>query len=78
MADQDTVGNAVKLVGEVAVVPGTSQLLDGNVPYGIGYAVLGLAARALLGPVGLLLVAADSFSSSVSGKHLHEQVTGSN
>lgn len=65
----DTVGNAVKLVGE-AVVPGASLLMDGNVVGGAAHLLVGVAARVALGPLGLLLVAANSYSQSTTGKHL--------
>jgi len=61
--------NGVKLVGE-AVVPGASLLLDGKVIDGAAHVVVGLAARLLLGPIGLLVVAADSYSKSVAGRSL--------
>jgi hypothetical protein len=74
MAESGAVENAVKLVGEVMFVPGTSQLLDGNVTSGMAHIVLGFAAGALLGPLGALLVGADSYVSSVSGKPLYEHM----
>jgi len=65
--------NGVKLAGEVLVVPGTSLLLDGNIKSGAFHVAGAYAARALLGPIAWAYVAADSFSVSVSGKHLHQQ-----
>jgi len=61
--------NGVKLVGE-AVVPGASLLMDGKVVDGAAHVLVGLAARLLLGPIGLVVVAADSYSKSVAGKSL--------
>jgi hypothetical protein len=61
--------NGVKLAGET-VLPGASLLLDGKVANGLVHTLLGFGARAALGPVGLLIVAADSFSKSVTDKHL--------
>lgn len=75
MTDNTTVGNGVKLVGEVAFLPGTSHLLDGNIKTGALYAVAGFAARILLGAPAVLLVAADSFSRSTSGKGLIDHFT---
>jgi len=66
----DPVGNVVKLIGELAVVPGASQLLDGNVGSGMAHAVVGWAARILLGAPAMLVVAANSYSRSVSDKSL--------
>jgi hypothetical protein len=68
-----TVTNAVKLAGEGLIAPGTSLLLDGDIKAGGAHVVAGLAAKALLGPVGWLLVAANSFSKSATGKSLYEQ-----
>ena len=71
-----TVGNGVKLVGEMAFLPGTSHLLDGEIKTGALYAAAGFAVRILLGAPAVMLVAADSFSRSVTGKGLIDQVTG--
>ena len=48
----------------------------GNVTSGAGHAVVGLAARALIGPIGWGIVAANSFSKSVSGNSLLDLVKG--
>lgn len=64
--------NGAKAVADLAIVPGASQLIDGNIRSGVFYAIGGLAARAVLGPIGWLVLGADSFSTSVSGKHLYE------
>lgn len=68
-----TVGNGVKLIGEMAFLPGTSHLLDGEIKTGALYAAAGFAARILLGAPAVVLVAADSFSRSVTGKGLIDQ-----
>jgi hypothetical protein len=65
----------LKLAGET-IAPGASLLLDGEVASGVGHLVVGTLARMAFGPVGFLLVAADSYSKSVSGKSLLEQVRG--
>ena len=64
-----TLTNGVKLVGE-ALLPGTSLLMDGKFGEGAAHAVVGIGARILLGPIGALVVAADSFSKSVTDKNL--------
>jgi hypothetical protein len=74
MADEGAIGNAVKLIGELAILPGTSQLLDGNITSGAAHAAIGWAAGALLGLPGLILVAANSYSQSVSNKGLYDYV----
>lgn len=64
-----TTQNAVKLVGE-AFVPGASLLMEGQILPGAAHLIVGAAARALLGPVGLVLVAANSYARSTTGKGL--------
>lgn len=70
----DAVVNGVKLVGEGLVVPGSSLLLDGDVTRGIGHALAGVVAQALIGPLGWFLVAANSYATSVSGQNLVQTV----
>ncbi|WP_144404075.1 DUF6072 family protein [Caballeronia cordobensis] len=65
--------NGVKLVGE-AFVPGASLLMDGNVVNGAAHVAAGLGIKMLLGPAGLLLAAADSYSKSVTDKYLWDHV----
>ena len=73
----NTLNRGVKLIGEVGVAPGASLLLDGDMIRGGAHLIGGLAARAVLGPIGLLLVAANSYSKSVTGCNLHEHFTPS-
>jgi len=76
MAESNTaIGNGVKLIGEMAFLPGTSHLLDGEIKTGALYAAAGFATRVFLGGPAVLLVAADSFSRSVTGKGLIDQFT---
>jgi hypothetical protein len=42
----------------------------------VAHLVVGTLARMAFGPLGLLVVAADSYSKSVSGKSLLEQFRG--
>ena len=63
------ISNGVKIVGET-LLPGTSLLMDGRAKEGAGHAIVGLAARTLLGPIGWGLVAANSFVKSVSDQSL--------
>lgn len=60
---------ALKLAGET-VAPGASLLLDGKVGQGALHFIGGTIARIAFGPLGLLLVAANSYSTSVTGKSL--------
>jgi hypothetical protein len=64
--------NGFKAVGEAFVAPGSSLILDGDVKNGALHLVSGFAAKSLVGPIGWWLIGADSFSLSVSGKHLHQ------
>jgi len=70
--------NGAKLVGET-FVPGASLLLDGEVQSGIVHTAAGWGARYWLGtfgPIGMLLVAANSYSKSVTDRYLFEHVAG--
>jgi hypothetical protein len=62
--------NGVKLVGEILLLPGTSLLLDGKVKPGLLHAGAGVLARLVLGFPGLAVVAANSYSLSLTGKNL--------
>jgi len=69
-----TIDTAVKFVGDFAVLPGASQLLKGQLGSGIGHAAAGFVGGALLGPVGWVLVAANSFTRSICDKHVWQLV----
>ncbi len=71
----ETVGRAVKIAAESVVTPGASLILDGKYRQGIFHVLGAGVARALLGPVGVGLVALNSYSKSVSGRHLLSHVT---
>ncbi len=73
MAPTTAVHRGVKLAGEALVAPGASLLLDGQVLTGGAHLVGGLVAASVLGPLGWILVAANSYSKSVTGEHLHKQ-----
>jgi len=70
-----TIANGAKLLGET-ILPGTSLLMDGQFVNGIAHTAVGIAARLAFGPVGLLLVCADSFSKSTTDKNLWDHVSG--
>ena len=72
----DIVARGVKIIGETCVVPGSSLILDGKIGPGLAHVVGGFVARWALGPIGLLAVAANSYSKSITDQHLHEHVTG--
>ena len=68
------VTNGVKLVGET-MLPGASLLMDGNVVNGAAHIAAGAAAAAFVAPWALVLVIANSFSKSASGKNLWQHVS---
>jgi hypothetical protein len=69
----EPVKHAVQLASEF-VVPGGSNLINGDIKMGGLHVLLGLAAGALLGPVGLLAVGANSYSKATTGMHLYEHM----
>jgi hypothetical protein len=64
--------NAIKLAGE-ALLPGASLLMDGQILHGGLHLLAGAVAKAFLGPVGIAVVIANSYSNSTTGKNLLEQ-----
>jgi len=70
----NVLANGAKLIGET-VLPGTSLLLDGKFVNGALHTAAGIGARLALGPIGVVLVCADSFSKSVTDKYLWDHVS---
>lgn len=68
-ASNVVIGRGIKILGET-VAPGASLVLDGKILPGAAHLVGGFVARWALGPVGWLLVAANSYSKSVTGRSL--------
>ncbi len=68
-----TAGRVIKVAAESAA-PGGSLFLDGKIGLGALHLVGAGLARTFLGPAGVALVALNSYSKSVSGKHLHERI----
>ena len=66
--------NAIKLAGE-SFVPGASLLMDGQIARGGAHVLVGAVAKLLLGPLGIALVMANSYSSSTTGKSLLAQLS---
>lgn len=56
------------------LVPGGSNLIQGNIKQGGLHVALGFLARAAFGVPGLLVVSANSFTKAVTGRHLHEHL----
>ncbi|MCX4246653.1 DUF6072 family protein [Paraliomyxa miuraensis] len=71
----NTVNNAIKLIGE-SFAPGASLLMDGKILPGAAHLLVGMWTRAVLGPVGLGLVMANSYATSTTGKSLLKQFKG--
>jgi len=75
--NENVLPNTLKLLGE-AVLPGASLMVSGRIGSGLLHTALGVAAGALLGPVGFIgrvvpiLIAANSFSRSVNDRNLWE------
>ena len=67
-------GRTVKIAGEALIAPGSSLILDGQILPGAAHLVGGLLARWAIGPIGWLLVAANSYSRSVTGEGLVDYV----
>lgn len=68
----DQMVNGVKFVGNMAVLPGIGQIIEGSLGKGVLYGVAGIAANAIVGPLGWIATGLDSYSLSSSGKHLWE------
>lgn len=69
----ESLKTGVEFAGE-AIVPGGSNLVKGDFVQGGLHAVLGLAAKAMFGFPGLLLVSANSFTKARTGRHIHEHL----
>jgi len=70
----ETLTNGIRLTGETLLAPGASLLLQGRIVNGGLHLIAGVAARALIGPVGWFIVAANSYSEAASGQNLLQQV----
>ena len=56
------------------IVPGGSNLVEGNYVQGAIHAALGLIARSMFGLPGLIAVSANSFTKATTGRHIHEHL----
>jgi len=70
-----TVKTGLQFASEV-VIPGGSNLINGDIKQAGIHAVAGLVAGALFGPIGLIAVAANSFARATTGHHLFESLQG--
>ena len=69
--------NGLKMIGEIALIPGTSQFVDGRIKSGVIHAVAGLTAGAVLGAPAFLAVCANSLSISLTKRSLFDNIFGS-
>ena len=56
------------------VVPGGSNLVEGNYVQGAIHVVLGIVAKSMFGLPGLIAVSANSFTKATTGRHIHEHL----
>ncbi len=56
------------------IIPGGSNLVEGDFKQGAIHAVLGLVAKSMFGLPGLIAVSANSFSKATTGRHLYEHL----
>ena len=56
------------------LLPGGSNLAQGDIVQGGLHVALGLVARSMFGLPGLLVVSANSFTKAITGRHLHEHL----
>lgn len=71
----ETLNRGVKIAGEALLTPGSSLLVDGQYKKGLAHVGGGILAGLVLGPIGPLLVAANSYCQSVGGRNLVETFT---
>ncbi|MBB6145122.1 hypothetical protein HNQ77_003080 [Silvibacterium bohemicum] len=73
LVTEETLGKVVKGAGELSL-PGFSLYLDRKIGEAALHTVAGLAAATVFGPLGYVLVGANSFSKSVSGRTLVDRL----
>ncbi len=56
------------------ILPGGSNLAEGNYKQGAIHAVLGLVAKSVFGLPGLIAVSANSFTKATTCRHLYEHL----
>jgi hypothetical protein len=73
MAERSVLENGLKLIGEVAVLPGSGLLLEGQVVNGLLHTGTAYLAGMAIGPIGWILVVADSYAQATTGRPLWDQ-----
>lgn len=74
-SNKEIATDALCIASEVTLVPGTSLLVKGQVKPGLVHLGLGLAAKVVMGPIGLSLVAANSICQAQTGESLYTKLT---
>jgi hypothetical protein len=77
MANEPEENEAVKrtvLFTSEYLLPGGSNLVQGDIKQGGLHVALGFLAKAAFGVPGLLVVSANSFTKAVTGRHLYEHL----
>ena len=69
------ISNGIRLFSDTVIAPGSSQLLEGKVGSGVARFAVGLAARAVFGPLGWVAVGLDSYSKTTSGHGLFDRIS---
>jgi hypothetical protein len=59
-----------------AVIPGGSHLVKGDLREGAVHFILGIAAGMALGPLGVLVVKANSLAKATTGQSVTDKITG--
>ena len=65
--------SSAKLASEY-LLPGGSNLIEGDLVQGGIHVALGLIARSMFGLPGLIAVSANSFTKATTGRHIHEHL----
>lgn len=66
--------NGALAIADVGVLPGASQLVDGQVKSGVLHVLAAVVAGSVFGPIGWLAVGANSFSRTITGRSLYSNV----
>jgi hypothetical protein len=69
--EQAPLKNTLQFASEF-VVPGGSNFINGDLKQGAIHLVAAVAAGAFLGPLGVILVGANSFTKATTGHHVYE------
>jgi hypothetical protein len=64
--------NALKFAGETMILPWSSLVWEGRLGSGVLHTLAAVVAGGVLGPIGTMLVMANSYSKSVNDQHLWE------